>query len=288
LKLSEGCDNRCAYCAIPSIRGPYRERPPDAILEEARVLAGGGAKELILVAQDLTRYNGLPGLLARLCAVGGVEWIRLHYLYPDDITDGLIDVIAGQDKIVKYLDIPIQHADDGILAAMNRRGSAASYRALFAKLRERVPGLVLRTTVMVGFPGETWDAFDALCGFLREVGFERIGAFAFSAEEGTPAASLPDQVDAETAETRLRIVEELRLEILEEYNRKQTGKTLDVLCEGFDRHAGCYFGRTAADSPEIDGKIFFTSGDKEKPAPGDKIRVTVSDIIDGDLEGVMA
>jgi ribosomal protein S12 methylthiotransferase len=291
LKLSEGCDNRCAYCAIPAIRGPYRERPRESVVEEAKALAAGGAKELILVAQDLTRYRDLPGLLTQLCAIEGIQWIRLHYLYPDDITDELIEVVAREEKIVKYLDIPIQHAEDGVLARMNRRGTGASYRALFAKLRERIPGLVLRTTVMVGFPGETWDAFDTLCDFIRDIGFERVGAFSFSAEEGTPAAALPDPVDAETAAARLRIAEELRHEILDEYNRGQVGKTLEVLCEGFDRHAECFFGRTYADSPEIDGKLFIlydAESPGTKPTIGDMVRVTVTDSIDGDLEGVMA
>jgi ribosomal protein S12 methylthiotransferase len=288
VKLSEGCDNRCAYCAIPSIRGPYRERPMENILEEARILAEGGAKELILVAQDLTRYECLPDLLDRLCAIEGIEWIRLHYLYPDDITDELIHTIARQEKIVKYLDIPVQHANDDILAAMNRRGSHASYRRLFAKLREKIPGVVLRTTAMVGFPGETEAAFVELCDFVKDIGFERMGVFAFSSEEGTPAASLSGQIDAETANDRLRILEELRRGILDAYNERQIGKTLGVLCEGFDRHAGCFFGRAYADSPEIDGKVFFSSGQQPKPAPGDIIRVAVTDIIDGDLEGVMA
>ncbi len=294
LKIAEGCDNRCSYCAIPLIRGGYRSRPMESIEEEARALAAAGAKELVLIAQDTSRYGidlygaySLAGLLARLCKIDGVRWLRVLYCYPDSITDELLDVMAREEKVVPYLDIPLQHASGRILQAMNRRGDRQSLAALMGKVRERVPGVVLRTTLIAGFPGETEEDFTELAEFVRDVRFDRMGCFAYSQEEGTPAALLPGQVDGEEKERRARLLNEAQLAIMEEKGLSFIGQTLEVLVEGFDRYAECWFGRSYMDAPDVDGKVFFSAKGR-RPAPGSFIPVQIEDCIDGDLYGSWA
>ena len=263
LKIAEGCDNFCAFCAIPYIRGRYRSRSMTNILEEARSLAEHGVKELIVIAQDITKYGtdlygkrSLAELCSKLSEIDGIEWIRLHYTYPDQFDDELIDEIASNDKIVKYLDIPIQHINDGILRAMNRHGTSDDIRRLFKDLRQRIPGLVLRTSIIAGLPGEGEAEFEELCEFLREAKIERAGVFPFSPEEGTRAAKM-EHVDFETAQRRAELIMQFQSEIMEEFCRSQVGKTLRVLCEGYDEEQKMFFGRSYADSPDIDGLVFF-------------------------------
>ncbi|MDY3225829.1 MAG: 30S ribosomal protein S12 methylthiotransferase RimO [Candidatus Faecousia sp.] len=290
IKIAEGCDNRCAYCIIPYLRGRYRSRQMDDILYEARLLADSGVKELMVVAQDTSRYGTdlpghkrlLPELLRRLCEIEGLHWIRVHYVYPDEIDDELIDVIASQPKIVKYLDIPIQHCNDKILKRMNRRGDGEFLRQLLAKLRARIPGLVIRTSLITGLPGEGEEEFQELCDFLRETRMERVGAFAFSPEEGTPAAQM-EHVDAEVAQKRAEIVEMLQSEIMDEYNAAQIGKTLEVLVDGYDEETEQFFGRTYADSPDIDGRVWIASD--EPVREGQFVMVKIDGSRDGDLTG---
>lgn len=290
LKIAEGCDNHCAYCVIPSLRGKYRSRQMDDVLYEARTLAADGVKELIVVAQDTSRYGtDLPGhkrllgeLLRQLCRIEGIHWVRVHYLYPDEIDDELIDVIASEPKIVKYLDIPIQHINNDILRRMNRRGNGAYVEALFQKLRERIPGLVLRTSLITGLPGEGEAEFQELCAFLKRAKLERVGAFAFSPEEGTPAAKM-EYPDSEVAAQRAEIVEELQSRIMDAYNEAMLGKTLEVLSDGYDPEEDLYYGRTYADSPEIDGRVWFTADRTVKT--GSFVSVTVTGVRDGELTG---
>ena len=289
LKIAEGCDNCCAYCVIPSLRGRYRSRSMDSLLAEARWLLSQGTKELIVIAQDITRYgmdwdgkHHLAQLLEELCKLD-FHWIRLHYLYPDEFDDALIDVIAREDKIVKYLDIPIQHINDGILKAMNRRGTKAEILALFAKLRAKIPGLVLRTSLICGLPGEGEAEFDELCQFLREARLERAGVFQFSPEEGTPAAKMAGQVDPETAARRVNLVVDLQSGVMDVYNESRLGTVMEVLCEGFDPQAGCFTGRTYADSPDIDGRVLFTAAGSIPAGTFVNVRITGTE--DGDLTG---
>ncbi|MDY3618006.1 MAG: 30S ribosomal protein S12 methylthiotransferase RimO [Agathobaculum sp.] len=290
-KIAEGCSNKCAYCIIPKLRGPYRSREMDALLDEARALSDAGVKELIVIAQDITKYGmDLPGherllaaLLRKLCEMD-FTWIRLHYLYPDQITDELIDVIASEGKIVKYLDIPLQHVVPRILRAMHRPGDGDEFLRLIETLRACIPGLVLRTSLIVGLPGETEDEFAALCGFLQEAHIERVGVFEFSSEEGTEAAGLPGQIDAETKARRRLIVEELQSNVLDDYNISRHGTVMTVLCEGFDEDENLYFGRTYADSVEVDGKVWFSS-EEEVPA-GAFVPVRITDSLGADLLGV--
>ena len=291
LKIAEGCDNHCAFCIIPTLRGKYRSRPMDKLIEEAKELAASGVKELIVVAQDTSRYGidlygerKLAELLRELCKINGFVWVRVHYLYPDEMSDELIDVLANEPKIVKYLDIPIQHIDDGILKKMNRRGNSKYLKALLTKLRDRIPGLVLRTSLITGLPGEGEKEFEALCDFLREYKLERVGAFAFSPEEGTRAAKM-EYPDAEVARQRADVVEEIQSRIMDEWNESMMGKKLQVLCEGYDADEECWYGRTFADSPDIDGRILFDS--EEELMPGDFVTVEVTDACDGELIGVM-
>lgn len=291
LKIAEGCDNHCAFCIIPTLRGKYRSRPMDKLIEEAKELAVSGVKELIVVAQDTSRYGidlygerKLAELLRELCKIDGFVWVRVHYLYPDEMSDELIDVLANEPKIVKYLDIPIQHIDDGILKKMNRRGNSKYLKALLTKLRDRIPGLVLRTSLITGLPGEGEKEFEALCDFLREYKLERVGAFAFSPEEGTRAAKM-EYPDAEVARQRADVVEEIQSRIMDEWNESMMGKKLQVLCEGYDADEKCWYGRTFADSPDIDGRILFDS--EEELTPGDFVTVEVTDACDGELIGVM-
>ena len=287
LRIAEGCNNFCAFCAIPYIRGRYRSRPIENVVEEAKELAAHGVKELIVIAQDITRYGtDLYGKrsLARLCRelkkIEGVEWIRLHYLYPDQFDDELIDEIASNDKIVKYLDIPIQHINDAILKKMNRRGTGAEIRALFKKLRERIPGLVLRTSLIAGLPGEGEAEFEELCEFLKETKIERVGVFPFSPEEGTPAASM-EHVDEEEARRRADLILALQQPIMDEFLQGFVGQTLRVLVEGDDEESGLHVGRSYADSPEIDGLVLF-SGEAEEGGFAD---VRIDAVDDGLLYG---
>ena len=290
-KIAEGCSNRCGYCIIPKLRGPYRSREMDALLAEAKALADAGVKELIVIAQDITKYGMdlpehkrlLPELLRELCKLD-FTWVRLHYLYPDQITDELIDVIASEPKIVKYLDIPLQHVSKRILRAMHRPGDGAEFAALIADLRQRIPGLVLRTSLIVGLPGETEEEFAELCSFLQETQIERVGVFEFSPEEGTEAAELPDQIDAEVKANRRLIVEELQSGVLDDYNTSRHGETMDVLCEGFDDEQQLWFGRTYADSVEVDGHVYFESDDT--PQAGEFVPVLITESLGPDLLGV--
>ncbi len=288
LRIAEGCDNHCAYCVIPSLRGRYRSRPMGELLDEAAELAAAGVKELLVIAQDITRYgtdlNGKHQLAALLRELAKLDfhWIRLHYLYPDEITEELIDTIAAQPKILPYLDIPIQHCNDSILKSMNRRDTKESIRRLFRALRERIPGLVLRTSLIAGLPGEGEAEFEELCAFLREQKIERAGVFPFSPEEGTRAAQM-DHADAEEAARRADIAVDVQSDIIDEYNASILGEEREVLCEGFDGQAQMFYGRSYAESPEIDGHIYFTA--EEAPEPGDFVAVRLTGVMDGELTG---
>ena len=291
LKIAEGCSNTCAYCIIPKLRGKYRSRQLDDVLSEAKQLSNSGVKELIVIAQDITKYGMdleehtrlLPELLRQLCKLD-FTWIRLHYLYPDQITDELIDVIANEEKIVKYLDIPLQHVSKRILRAMHRPGDRESLTALIKKMRDRIDGLVIRTSLIVGLPAETEEEFAELCEFLQEVQIERAGVFEFSPEEGTEAAQMPNQIDDETKTNRRLIVEELQSGVIDEYNLSRMHQTMQVLCEGFDDSMNLYYGRTYADSVDVDGRVYFTS-EKELNA-GDFVFVKIENSLGADLEGV--
>ena len=293
IKIAEGCDNRCAYCIIPYLRGRYRSRQMDDVLYEARMLAESGVKELIVVAQDTSRYGtDLPGhkrllapLLRELCKIEKLHWIRVHYVYPDEIDDELIDTIAQEEKIVKYLDIPIQHCNDAILKKMNRRGSGEFVAALLAKLRERIPGLVIRTSIITGLPGEGEAEFAELCEFLKKQRMERVGAFPFSPEEGTPAAKM-DYPDSDVAQQRAEMVEEIQSRIMDDYNASMVGRTLEVLVDGYDEDAEQFYGRTYADSPDIDGRVWIACD--EPLTVGDFVQVTIDAVEDGDLCGYVA
>lgn len=290
LRIADGCDNACTYCTIPQIRGRYRSRRPEDVLAEARRLAARGVRELTLIAQDTTAYGSdlgdadLPELLDALCGVEGIRWIRLLYTYPERITDKLLDVMARQEKVLRYLDIPLQHCDADILRRMNRKGDADSLKALMAHIREKLPGVTLRTTFITGFPGETEAQFEALCDFVREVGFDRVGCFPYSAEEGTFAAAMPDQVDEEVKRRRAEVLMDAQTRVVAENNQKRLGQTLEVLVEGYDDYIKCLYGRTRADAPEIDAKIFFAPAAK-RAQPGDFVRVEVTDTIEYDLLG---
>ena len=290
LKIAEGCDNRCSYCIIPYLRGKFRSRQMDDILYEARVLAASGVKELLVVAQDTSRYGTdfpehkrlLPELLRQLCQIDELHWIRIHYVYPDEIDDEFIEVMATEPKIVKYLDIPIQHCNSKILKLMNRRGDGAFLRQLFDKLRSRIPGLVIRTSLITGLPGEGEEEFQELCEFLKELRLERVGAFAFSPEEGTPAAEM-EFVDNEIAQKRAEIVEMLQSGIMDDYNASFIGKTMEILVDGFDEELEQFFGRTYADSPDIDGRVWIAS--EEPLREGTFVNVYIDGCVDGDLSG---
>lgn len=290
LKIAEGCDNRCAYCIIPYLRGKFRSRQVDDVLYEARLLASSGVKELLVVAQDTSRYGtDFPGkqrllskLLRELCKIDGLEWIRIHYTYPDEIDDELIATIAEEPKIVKYLDIPIQHCNKDILKLMNRRGDRQMLTELFGKLRSKIPGVIIRTSVITGLPGEGEAEFEELCTFLKEQKLERVGAFAFSPEEGTPAAEM-DHVDEATAQARAEMVETIQSRIMDEYNQAFIGQTLRVLVDGYDEEFEQYFGRTYADSPEIDGRVWISS--EEPLREGSFIQVVIDSLVEGELNG---
>ena len=288
LKIAEGCDNRCSYCVIPSLRGKFRSRTMEDCLYEARMLAEDGVRELIVVAQDTSRYGidlygerRLPELLRELCRIEKLHWVRVHYLYPDELSDELIDVIASEPKIVKYMDIPIQHVNPLILKKMNRRGTREELDVLFDKLRARIPGVVIRTSIITGLPYEGEAEFTELCDWLREHKLERVGAFAFSPEEGTAAAKM-DYPDEEVAVRRAEIVSQLQSSIMDAYNAARVGTVMEVLCEGYDDETGKFFGRTYADSPDIDGRVLF---DAEDANTGDFIPVRITGTLDGDLIG---
>ena len=289
LKIAEGCDNRCSYCIIPYLRGRYRSRSMESLLAEAKALADRGVQELIVIAQDITRYGTdlygrrrLGELLTELCRLP-FHWVRLHYLYPDEVDDDLIDVLAREHKILRYIDIPLQHINDGILKAMNRRSTKAEIIALLNKLRQRLPGLVLRTSLICGLPGEGEAEFEELCQFLQDAGIERAGIFQFSPEEGTPAAVMEHQVEPEVAARRVELLVELQSRVMDAYNESRLGETLEVLCEGFDPDMGCYAGRSYADSPDVDGRVFFTAAGLV-PA-GTFVNVRITGTSDGDLTG---
>ncbi len=287
VKIADGCDNRCAYCVIPSIRGRYRSRPVDAILAEASNLAQAGIKELILVAQDVTAYGRdfrdgttLCSLLRELVKVEGIEWIRLHYLYPHEMTDELIDLIAESPKVLHYLDIPIQHVNDAILRRMRRPETRASIEALFQKLRARIPDGVIRTSLIVGLPGEGEAEFQELLDFLKEQKLPRAGAFVFSPQEGTAAAEMPDRCTEEEAQARRDAVMALQADIMDEYDAAQIGRTFQVLCEGRSED-GRWTGRRYADSPDVDEQVLFTG----EAVPGEFAQVRIDALEDGNLIG---
>ena len=294
LKIAEGCDNRCSYCAIPLIRGGYRSRTLESIEEEARSLAKQGVQELVLIAQDTTRYGidlygkyALAELLTRLCAIDGLHWIRVLYCYPDSITDELLEVMAREEKVVNYMDIPLQHASGKILRAMNRRGDRQSLTALMQKIRDKVPGVVLRTTLITGFPGETEEDFTELAEFVRDVKFERLGCFAYSQEEDTPAALLPDQIDEEVKQRRAEIILDDQALRMEREAQALVGTVLEVLVEDYDPEEEAWFGRSYRDAPDVDGKVLFTAGDRELK-PGTFVPVEITHAVDWDLRGHLA
>ena len=291
LRIAEGCDNRCSFCVIPALRGKYRSRRMEDVLAEAEKLAAAGVKECIVIAQDITRYGidlygqrKLAALLRELCKLD-FHWIRLHYLYPDEFTDELIDTIADEEKVLPYLDIPIQHCNDKVLKAMNRRGDKAELLALFRKLRARIPGLVLRTSLIAGLPYEDEAAFEELCEFLQEVRIERAGVFPYSPEEGTPAAKM-ERVDTDEAERRADLIVDVQSRIMDDFNDSRMGGVTEVLCDGFDNQAMMFVGRSYAESPDIDGRIYFTA-DHEVEA-GQFVPVRITGTMDGELTGELA
>lgn len=290
IKIAEGCNNCCSYCAIPSIRGRFRSRKIEDIVSEAKGIAKQGVTELIVVAQDTTRYgediygeSKISELLTELCKIEGYKWIRTLYMYPERITDKVIDTVAREEKLVNYFDIPIQHCNADILKSMNRPGNKEELLGLIKKIREKIPDVVLRTTLITGFPGETEKQFEELCGFVKEARFERLGCFAYSAEEGTKAAEMDNQIDVKIKEKRSEIIYDMQQRINEDFNENLIGKKIDVVVEGFDRYGECFFGRSYMDAPDIDGKVFFTSDNKL--AIGDYIKVKVDDLLDYDLLG---
>ena len=289
LRIAEGCSNRCAYCVIPSLRGKYRSRPMEEVLAEAKALADEGVKECIVIAQDITRYGvdlyrerKLPELLRELCKLD-FHWIRLHYLYPDTVSDELLDTIAGEEKICKYIDMPIQHCNDTVLKAMNRRETKDGLRALYKKMREKIPGLVLRTSLITGLPYEDEAAFDELCDFLREVQIPRAGAFPYSPEEGTPAAAMPNRVDTAEAQHRAELVAEVQSRVMDAFNESRLGDVTEVLCDGFDEQSMLFVGRSYAESPDIDGRIYFSAGREVRA--GEFVPVRLTGTMDGEPVG---
>ena len=288
LKIAEGCDNRCAYCAIPGIRGNFRSRTIESVVDEAKSLVNRGVKEIILVAQDTTKYGqdlygeySLDKLLKELVKIDGLEWIRLFYCYPQRITDSLIDVIANEDKVCKYIDIPLQHSDATVLKNMNRVGDGNDYRVLLNKMREAIPGLALRTTFMVGFPGETDEQFENLCKFVKDMKFDKMGCFTFSPEEDTPAFDMKNQIDEDVKKRRQEVLMNAQFFITEASNKGRVGNVYKVIVDSFAD--GKYTGRSYMDSPEIDSGIIFTSN-KELNI-GDFVDVKITDFDGYDLIG---
>lgn len=293
LKIADGCDNCCTYCAIPLIRGGFRSRKMENIIEEAKHLVKNGVKEINVIAQDTTRYGEdlygelkLAELLRKLCEIEELQWIRVLYCYPDRLTDELLDTIREEDKIVNYIDLPLQHCDGRILRAMNRRGDKESLIELVEHIREKIPGVVLRTTLIAGFPGETDEDFESLSDFVAQTRFERLGCFAYSKEEDTPAALMENQVDEDVKARRAELISEQEALIMNDFCESKIGEEIDVLVDGFDRYADCFFGRSAFDAPEVDPVVFFTANDR-KPRAGEIVRVQITDHVDCDLTGEM-
>ncbi|MEG1043236.1 MAG: 30S ribosomal protein S12 methylthiotransferase RimO [Oscillospiraceae bacterium] len=290
IKVAEGCDNKCSYCAIPLIRGEFRSRPMENIIKEVESLAEKGVKEFNIVAQDTTRYGEdlygkfmLAELIKKVCAIEKVEWVRILYCYPDRITDELLETIASEDKVVKYVDIPIQHASGKILKLMNRKGDFNSIKSLMEKIRAKIPNVALRTTLIAGFPGETNEDFAELCELVEEVKFDRLGCFSYSPEEDTPAFEMEDQIDDQLKARRTDIIMELQMEVAEDLAQSMNGKTLKILTEGFDYDEGMYWGRSYMDAPDIDTKVYFMSN--SKPNAGDFVNVLITDVDEYDLIG---
>lgn len=292
LKIAEGCDNRCAYCAIPSIRGKFRSRPMEDLIAEAKDMESLGVRELNIVAQDITRYGVdlygkyyLAELLRRITAETNIPWIRLMYCYPDKITDELIAEMRDNPRILKYIDLPLQHISDHMLTAMNRHGDSNTIRNVLKKLRTEIPGIVIRTTFITGFPGETQEDFEELCVFLKEQKFDHAGVFPYSREENTPAYDFPDQLDEQLKQDRMDILMREQMNINEALNREKIGQVIEVLCEDYDPVAEVHFGRSAADAPEIDGKVYFQA--QNRVAPGSFVKVKVREVVDYDLYGFL-
>ena len=292
LKIAEGCDNRCTYCAIPSIRGRFRSRPMEDLIAEAKQLESLGVKELTVVAQDITRYGmdlygkySLAELLHKITEETSIPWIRLLYCYPDKITDELIAEIRDNPRILKYLDLPLQHISDHMLTAMNRHGDQTMIREVLSKLRREIPDIIIRTTFIVGFPGETEEDFAELCEFIKEQRFDHAGVFTYSREEGTPAYDFADQIDEQTKQDRMDLLMRMQMDINEELNKEKIGKVVSVLCEDYDPVAEVHFGRSAADAPEIDGKVYFRAD--TRIAPGSMVNVKVRKVVDYDLYGIV-
>lgn len=293
LKVADGCNNCCTYCAIPKIRGKMRSRKIEDCVAEAKELAENGVRELIVVAQDTTAYGSdiygkpmLSELLKELCKIDGIHWIRTLYTYPDKIDDELLDTIKHEEKLIKYLDIPIQHVNSEILKKMNRKGSREDLEALIEKIRAKIPEITLRTTLITGFPGESEEQFTELCEFVKEARFDRLGCFAYSPEEDTIAAEMPDQIDEQTKVSRAENIMEMQMDIMREKNEEKIDSVLEVIIEGWDDYIKCYFGRTVCDAPEVDGKIFFMS---DRPLViGDFAKVQINDCLDYDLLGELA
>ncbi len=290
IKIAEGCDNNCTYCAIPLIRGHFFSRKIEDIVSEAKELAQKGVKELVVVAQDTTKYGEdiygepkLAALLTELAKTEGIEWIRTLYTYPDKITDELIDTVRDNPKLCKYFDIPIQHCNKKILKRMNRKGDRESLTAVIKKIREKIPNVTLRTTLITGFPGESEEEFSELCEFVNEIKFDRLGCFPYSPEEDTPAASFENQVDEQVKQDRAEIIMNDQLSIATEKNAEKIGTVQKVIIEGYDDYIKCYFGRSEADAPEIDGKVFFLT--KEPLSIGDFVSVVINDTLEYDLLG---
>ena len=291
LRIAEGCNNCCAYCVIPQIRGAYRSRPMENIIEEAELLASKGCREIILIAQDVTEYGTdiygrlmLPELLRKLCRVDGIRWIRLMYCYEDKITDELIEVMASEEKICDYIDIPLQHVSDGVLSAMNRHSTTESIKDTLGRLRTAMPDIHIRTTLITGFPGETEEEFEELLEFVEETRFERLGVFAYSREEGTVAGDMENQIDEDVKTMRADAIMRRQLDISREINESKVGDTMTVMVDGTDED-GAYLGRTVYDAPEIDHTVIFTSD--EELVPGDMVQVKITDAFDYDLVGKM-
>lgn len=293
IRIADGCDNRCAYCAIPMIRGKFRSRPMENIVNEVKSFAAKGVEEFIIIAQDTTRYGEdiygkrmLPELLRQICAIEGVRWVRILYAYPERVTEELLDVMASEDKIVKYLDIPLQHCSPKVLKAMRRKSYTSGELIAFIKhIREKVPGICLRTTLLTGFPGESDKDFEALCKFVKAAKFERLGCFAYSREEGTPSYDMPNQLDEETKERRAEVVMEIQTTVSAALQKKKVGKIFEVVVEGYDNKNKVFIGRTAQDAPEIDGIVYFTS--PEKHCIGDFVKVKIEKSSDYDLLGTL-
>ena len=290
LKIAEGCDNRCAYCAIPAIRGKFRSRPMEDLIAEAKQLESLGVKELVIVAQDTSRYGldlygryALAELLRKLSEETSIPWMRLLYCYPDKITDELIAEMRDNPRVLKYIDLPLQHISDRMLTAMHRHGDGAMIREVLGKLRREIPEIVIRTTFIVGFPGEAEEDFEELCEFVKEQRFDHAGVFTYSREEDTPAYDFPDQIDEQVKQDRMDILMRMQMEINEELNREKVGRIVDVVCEDYDPVAEVHFGRSTADAPEIDGKVYFRAD--ARIAPGSFVKVKVRRVVDYDLFG---